>query len=109
MTKKTIVFLVGAVVFAFVAIAVYASTDTSQTPTNDTSITNAEVCSQDCGKDCERCEDCDGNCEDCDGCDKPCEGHGDKCGGHGDGGKCGGHGDGGKGCGSGGGCGGGDN
>ncbi len=102
MTKKTIVFLGSVVVFVFVAIAVYAATDTSQTPTNDTSITNAEVtnteaCSQDCGKDCdgdcENCDNCDGNCENCDNwddCDRPCKVHGEgqghkfgKCGGGG--------------------------
>lgn len=104
MNKKTIVFLVGVVVF--VAIAVYAANDTGQTLTNDTSITNAEVtnteaCSQDCDKDCnkdcngdcESCNNCDGNCENCDNCndcDRPCKGHGEgqghkfgKCGGGG--------------------------
>ena len=86
MSKKTIVFLVGVVAFALAGIAVYAATDTSQAPTNDTSITsvevaNTEACSQDC------CKDCDGNCEDCDNCDKPCKGHGGRCGGHGDGDK----------------------
>ncbi len=81
MTRKAIVFLVGAVVFAFVGIAVYAAADTGQTLTNDTSIANAEVantevCCQDCCEDCcedcckDCCEDC---CEDCDGgCDKDC-------------------------------------
>ncbi len=99
MTKKTVVLLVGAVLFAFVGIAVYAATDTSQTPTNDTSITNAEVtnveaCGQYCGRDCDKdCDDCDGNCENCanwDNCDRPCKGHGEgqghkfgKCGGGG--------------------------
>jgi len=68
MTKKTIVFLVGVVVFAFVGIAVYAAADTGQALTNDTSIANAEVgntevCCQDCCKGC--CEGCCEECEDC--------------------------------------------
>lgn len=101
MTKKTIVFLVGVVVLALVSIAVYAATETSQTPTNDVSITNAEVtdtgvCCQDCDGNCEDCEDCDGNCGDCGNCDAACKGHGEgrTCGGHGEGAKCGGHGEG---------------
>ncbi|MGD8787005.1 MAG: hypothetical protein PVJ60_06245 [Phycisphaerales bacterium] len=106
MTKKTVLFLVGAVLFTFVAIAVYAATDASQTVTNDTSITSAKVCSLDCCKDCDTCEDCDGNCEDCcrdcdgncedcencDDCNKPCKGQGGKCGSRGDSNKCGGYG-----------------
>lgn len=98
MTKKTIVFLVGVIVFAFVAMAVYAATNTGVTLTKDTSITNAEVtnveaCGQYCGKDCdgncENCVDCDGNCENCDNwdnCDKrsKCQGYKfSKCGGGG--------------------------
>jgi len=97
MTKKTIVFLVGGVVLAFAAVAVYAAIDTSQTLTNDTSITNAEVantegCGQVCGKDCESCKDCNGDCEDCDMpckdqggryCDMPCKDQGGRCGSHG--------------------------
>ena len=113
MSKKTIVFLVGAVLFALVGITVYAATDIGQAPTNDTSITNAEVtntevcsqdCDKDCNRDCEKCEGCDGNCDNWDDCDRPCKGHGEgrMCGGHGDGNgdgngdgaKCGGHGEG---------------
>ena len=93
MTKK-IVFLVGAVVVVFVAIAVYAATNTGQTLTKDASITKVEVtsteaCSQDSRKDCDgNCENCDGNCQNWDNCDRPCKGHGEgqgrefgKCGG----------------------------
>lgn len=108
MSKKTVAYLAGVIVLAFVAIAVYAAADTGVTPTNDASIANAEVagtgvCCLDCDGDCENCEGCDGNCEDCDG---DCRGHGEgrMCGGHGDGdgngGKCGGHkGNGSRGCG----------
>lgn len=100
MAKKTIVFLVSVVVFACVAVVVYAANNTSQTLTNDTSITNAEVtktegCGQVCGKDCESCEGCDGNCEDCDMpcCDMPCKDQGGRCGVHdGISARCGGHG-----------------
>jgi len=102
MAKKTIVFLVGGVVLAFVAVAVYAATTTSQTLTNGTSVTNAEVtnveacgqyCGKDCNGDCESCDNCDGNCQNCDNwdnCDRPCKGRSEgqghefgKCGGGG--------------------------
>ena len=94
MTKKALILIVGVVAFTFVAMAVYAATDTSPTPMNNTSTIAAEVCSKDCDKDCEKCEDCDGNCENCDGdcencnkdcsdnckksgsCDKSCKGNG---------------------------------
>ena len=42
MNKKTILSLVGICVLAYVAFAVHAATDTSQIPTNDARITNAE-------------------------------------------------------------------
>jgi len=98
MAKKTIVFLVSVVVFACLAVLVYAANNTSQTLTNGTSVTNAEVtnvqacgqyCGNDCKGDCESCEGCDGNCEDC---DMPCKDQGGRCGIHdGISGRCGGH------------------
>ncbi len=114
-TKKTVACLAGVIVLAFVAVAVYATADTGQTLTNDTSIASAEgtktegsaqICVKDCQScegcdgDCENCEGCDGNCEDCEKCEAACKGHGEgrMCGGHGDSGNgcwsggCGGHG-----------------
>lgn len=99
MIKKTVLFLGGVVVLTFLAIAVYAATDTGQTLTNDAGIANAEASSQACGRNCETCEDCDENCEECDDCVLDCKGHGEgrMYSGHGDGqghkpGPCGGHG-----------------
>jgi len=73
MNRKTIVFLVGAVVFVFVGITVYAASYTGQTLTNDTSITNTEVANTKVYSPDERDECCPAEC--CADCctDKCCE------------------------------------
>lgn len=75
MTKKTIVFLVGVVVFVFVAMAVYAATDTGQNLTNDNSITNVEVTNTEAYSQDERdkcCPDERDKCCPAECCDEAC-------------------------------------
>ena len=96
MSKKALTLIIGVFALVFVAIAVYAATDTSPTLTNNTSITSDQVCGKNCDKNCEdctcKCKNCDGDCENCDkdccdncknteSCDKPCKGDGGVCGG----------------------------
>ena len=73
MTKRTVLSIGIVAILVFAALAVYAATDANQAPANNTTITSAKACGQNCGKNCESCEDCDGNCENCEGCDKNCE------------------------------------